>query len=166
MSTVKLPDSRSRGGRSDIASFDSVPFDVFDPFQDDPLDRDAGPMFDWIPNDGNPLQMTAVPPKPRRKVHSLRKSYGLGIDARRTAVYRCHNVEDSPMYHFLENRFQVVSNAVLLALANAVVENSPAWSRPRPPTRSEKRVKAGLVLWMIRNSPHVMEYFSSPQGSG
>jgi hypothetical protein len=64
------------------------------------------------------------------------------------------------MYHHVQAHYPVVTKMVLLQLVNAVIKNAPEYLHPRPPTRSEKRAKAGLMLWIDNHARQVLAYLS------
>jgi hypothetical protein len=72
-----------------------------------------------------------------------------------------HKAQNSYVYRFLQNDYAHITHSLLIDLAKAVVENTPGWERPSPPSRNEKRVKAGILTWMDRNAPQVLHYLTS-----
>jgi hypothetical protein len=101
-------------------------------------------------------------PAPAAQRHRRRRStYGQGIDARRTREYREYELNTSPVYTALEKAYPRVTRALLLELANAVIAESPPQFRPRPPNRSQRRAKGGLVSWLDANQCAVVHYLLS-----
>lgn len=144
-------------------SSDANPFDIFDSNEADPF---SGPRFGvhtaddvpWIPGDTASLQIETAESTPQKKTQRVRTPYGYGIDAGRTAKFRAYTASECPIYQYLQCYCGTVTMAALLKLAKAVVESVPVWCRPGLPTRSEKRSKTLLVMWMESNAFYVRNY--------
>jgi hypothetical protein len=130
--------------RSDsVGAFDSANLELFPMLSDDVLDAEW-----WkVPR--------------QHKVPRVRKPYGQGIDARRTSVYRQCKVSQSMIYQFLQHHYGSISHAFLLELVGSIINSCPEWQRPIPPSRSAKRIKAGVVAWMESNVTYVLSYVNS-----
>jgi hypothetical protein len=142
-------------------SLEPFALDVTDPCSYFQFDSDSSAESDWISGQiPSPLN-TLDQPISKKRIRRSRKPYGYGVDARRTAKFRKHNITRSWMYHYLEAHYHVVTKDMLLRLVNAVVESIPEHLRPQSLTRSEKRVKAGLMLWIDGHAGQVLTYLSS-----
>jgi hypothetical protein len=87
-----------------------------------------------------------------------RIQYGHGLDARRTAKYRCYPISESPVMRSLLQHPDAVTRQGMMTLIDSCLATCPPDRRPNPPTRSQKRVKGGLVSWMDENASFVMHY--------
>jgi hypothetical protein len=145
----------------EVSSLEPFAMDAPDPFWEFRFDSEPVDDCQWIPGQ-DPAPPAQVPsPTSEEKVPHIRKPYGHGIDARRTVRFHEYGVRDSWMYRYLLCRYRALTKHVLIELASAVIENAPESSRPQPPTRSEKRAKAGLLLWIDRNACLVLDYLRS-----
>jgi hypothetical protein len=94
---------------------------------------------------------------PRR----VRKKYGQGIDAKRTAVFRNYQPRQVFVLQLIHELFPVVTRQVLMELIVNALARFPLSMRPRQPTRAQKRVKAGLLAWIDENQSFMTWYLNS-----
>jgi hypothetical protein len=104
--------------------------------------------------DSPPLEKPARASRPRCR-------YGSGIDAQRTAPFRFYPMDRSLIYRHLEKSSGTVTKELLMSIVAGTLEQAPPEQRPPPPTRSQKRSKAGLVTWLDTNTALVMGYLRS-----
>jgi hypothetical protein len=87
-----------------------------------------------------------------------RRRYGDGIDAKRTEQYRAYPADRSIIVPEIARLFGKVTKGLLLRVIEDSLRLCPEDRRPVAPTRSQKRMKAGLVAWIDENRPLVMAY--------
>jgi hypothetical protein len=90
-----------------------------------------------------------------------RHPWGYGRDAMRCARFRNYPVVASPIFRYLSQGNEEITKASLQRLIDLCIASCPKDLCPKPPTRSQKRVKAGLVYWLDKNSICVMKYLAS-----
>jgi hypothetical protein len=87
-----------------------------------------------------------------------RKQYGQGIDAKRTAIFRHYRIQDSYVVRQIACLVPVVTRQVLMNLISDALQNCGDLVCPSPPTRDQRRVKAGLVSWIDHNTAFMSRY--------
>jgi hypothetical protein len=90
-----------------------------------------------------------------------RKNYGTGIDAKRTSSTRRYPAAQSRVLRLLAQYGFPTLKADLLQLINDALKNCPENERPQKPSRSQKRVKNGLVQWMDINEQLMEQYITT-----
>jgi hypothetical protein len=70
-------------------------------------------------------------------------------------------MEQSPIYRYLAQTSGPVTKQLLVSIIAGVFQQLPPNQRLPPPTRSQKRAKAGLVAWLDDNLPGVFSYLQS-----
>jgi hypothetical protein len=130
----------------DIDSFDVAPLPHIDPMADLTLESDYS--FDFV--------------YPTNNSHSGRQPYGHGLEARRSAPYRSYPMCRSPVLHFLHLSYGTVTKEMLLNMIRTSLRRCPESARPAPPTRAQRRMKAGLVAWLDENATFMMCFLHSP----
>jgi hypothetical protein len=140
--------------------FDDSYFDTFegpdfpgDPIGDNGLNSDSEPPSQAMPN----LTTSEVPAVSFQPPHH-RKKYGQGIDAKRTEIFRRYPTADSYILHQIGKRFKRVTRQVLLDLIDGALASHAQRVPLEPPTRNQKRVKAGLVAWIDDNAAFMHRY--------
>jgi hypothetical protein len=93
-----------------------------------------------------------------KKSRAQRKSYGSGIEAKRTAFMKNYDTSRSPILLLLRQCGIPDTKSNFLALIQNAVLDCPENERPTHPSRSRKRVKGGLVQWMDMNAEFIQEY--------
>jgi hypothetical protein len=81
-----------------------------------------------------------------------RERWGHGQEARLTAHYRRYEVGRSPIYRILQHQFPMVTAKGMCELIECIIASCPEEQRPRGPSRSQRRVKGGLVCWLDAHS--------------
>jgi hypothetical protein len=87
-----------------------------------------------------------------------RTPYGSGIDARRTASFRSFDFKGSQVHQLLQQTHPDLTKEILRKIIKTIIENCPENVRPKEPTRSHKRSKRGLGLWLQENVKLVISY--------
>jgi hypothetical protein len=108
----------------------------------------------YMPSDDHP----EPPAAPR---NGRRRPYGSGIDARRTAQFRAYHIETSPIFRCLERIYGKVTKEMLTDVIVGALHHALPSRRPPPPSRSQKRAKAGLATWIDDNALFVMDFLRS-----
>jgi hypothetical protein len=67
----------------------------------------------------------------------------------------------SPIYRYLAQTYGNVTKQLLLSVVAGALRQSSLDQNPFPPTRSQKRAKAGLIAWMDKNTPLILNYLES-----
>jgi hypothetical protein len=139
--------------RAPIPEF--LDIDSFDVDLDRQYDNDPDPFEDSFISDWNfpsePSHTYPIPSSRPKTVPSSaqrRHGYGMGVDARRSARYRAYPVQSSTIHRRLCDVYGIVTKEMLQALITAVIDRSPVTARPLAPTRSQRRVKGGLMAWL------------------
>jgi hypothetical protein len=125
----------------------------FEPFEDSYFGEEG--TVDY--NDGEDLMetnsvATAISDARSRRVTGeplrQRVPYGTGIEAQRTAVIANYDISRSPILSLL--RIYDISDDMksLLTLIKHVLLSYPEGERPNPPSRTQRRMKRGLVQWL------------------
>jgi hypothetical protein len=83
---------------------------------------------------------------------------GTGIEAQRTATLRNYDTSRSLILLLLRRYDISDSNENLRALIRHVLLNCPENERPNGPSRSQNRVKLGLVQWLDTNVELVQQW--------
>jgi hypothetical protein len=68
----------------------------------------------------------------------------------------------SPVLRFLRDSYGTVTKEMLLNMISASLRRCPESARPLPPTRAQRRMKAGLVSWLDENATFMMCFLHSP----
>jgi hypothetical protein len=89
-----------------------------------------------------------------------RYPWGYGRDAMRCARFRSYPTAASPIFRYLSQGNIEITKRELQILINLCIASCSEDIRPNPPTRSQKRAKAGLVCWLDENAPCVMRYLT------
>jgi hypothetical protein len=165
----------SDGERSDLDPFQNDDDEYFDlePFAgpDIPVDL-IGTDAMHSDRDSQP-QMTqpetvafAHGPTARRAVPSAspRRAYGQGIDAQRTAIFRHSQMRNTILLEYLRRLFPVITFQVLNDLIVGALANCSEGTGPKRPTRTQRRVKGGLLAWMDYNSAFMYWYLRRRYG--
>jgi hypothetical protein len=87
--------------------------------------------------------------------------YGSGIDARKTASFRQFDFRRSGVYQLLQQVHPTLTKETLRKVINNILENCPVEIRPKELTRSQKRSKRGLGLWLQENVGLVTAYVAA-----
>jgi hypothetical protein len=87
-----------------------------------------------------------------------RTPYGSGIDARRTASFRSFDFKRSQVHQLLQQIHPELTKKILREIIKSILENCPENVRPKESTRSHKRSKRGLGLWLQENASLVVSY--------
>jgi hypothetical protein len=129
---------------------------------DSPLDViDNQPLFD---NEIITLtQVTKIPIDQHHVLRTIRSRHpwGYGRDAMRCARFRSYPITISPIFRYLSQGNEEITKASLQRLIDLCIASCPNDLCLKPPTRSQKRVKAGLVYWLDKNATCVMKYLTS-----
>jgi hypothetical protein len=80
-----------------------------------------------------------------------RRQWGTGREASLTAVYRHYDLSQSPAFYLLGSDTSNLTIEQLLQLIHQIRESIPAESRPKGPSRTQRRVKVGLIAWLDMN---------------
>jgi hypothetical protein len=132
----------------DIDSLDLSLFPHFD-FSLDLLDN--GEIFDpdqSLP--GEEAQSKSLAAKGKR---SRRRSGTHGADVKHHSRYRAYPIDESPIWQQLHRKYSIVTKDMLTQLIALSIRICPECARPIPPSRAQKRAKAGLVAWIDFNAP-------------
>jgi hypothetical protein len=81
------------------------------------------------------------------------------------SVRRSRDITNSWIFPYLRRRCPNLTRTALIQLAKDIVKDVSNCSRLIPLSRSEKRTKFGVVMWMERNAPYVLGYLSM-EGNG
>jgi hypothetical protein len=137
--------------------------DLF-PLSDDDLLLDTvdnQPLFD---NEFISLPQVADDPIDQQRIPGMvhpRQPWGHGRDALRCMRFRNYPAAASPIFHCLSQGKSEITKPTLQTFIDLCIASCPEDMRPKPPTRSQKRVKAGLVYWLDENALCVMRYLTS-----
>jgi hypothetical protein len=82
-----------------------------------------------------------------------RREYGRGAEAARTSQVRSYDISQSKVYEWLQAKFKSVSKQMLLHLIRNICDACKEMNRPPPPSRTQMRVKNGLVQWLDDYEP-------------
>jgi hypothetical protein len=77
-----------------------------------------------------------------------RRGYGDGEEAARTSRFRSYDISQSRSYQWLQRGFGWVSKPMLIHLIRSIRDACPEGGRPAPPSRTQTRIKGGLVQWL------------------
>jgi hypothetical protein len=130
-------------------------------------DNNSNDSDDWQYFDCDDLPATESLPISRSQTNSCqitlgklqqRRLYGTGIDAMRTAKIRDYDTSKSCILQLLEQQRFIIAKVGLLKLINNALLSCPVNERPNGPSRSQKRLKAGLVQWLDMNSMFMEQY--------
>jgi hypothetical protein len=135
----------------DIDSFDIMPFPRIDPTVD-PLNRDSLMESEYSFDEAAATEDS----------QTTRPPYGYGVEAQRSAPYRAYPMSRSPVLHLLRGSYDTITKEMLLRIIHASLRRCPESARPSPPTRAQRRMKAGLVSWLDENSTFMMCFLRSP----
>jgi hypothetical protein len=127
------------------------------------LDLDLDLSLDLFPEDGDDpfpgleFQSSTLP---IRQI-TRRRQWGTGIEASFTAPYRRYDMSQSPVFRFLRTDVSNLTMTMLSSLIRQIRESLPEHRRPKPPSRTQKRVKAGLIYWLIIHWEIVITYLQT-----
>jgi hypothetical protein len=77
-----------------------------------------------------------------------RRNYGSGPEAARTSEFRSYDISQSKSYKWLQDGLGYVSKEMLIHFIQTILTACPEASRPPSPSRTQRRVKNGLVQWL------------------
>jgi hypothetical protein len=91
-----------------------------------------------------------------------RVRYGTGIEAKRTAQFRCLEVRNSSVLRYLHLNHRP-TKAFLIRLVKALIDEAEFTQSNElsKPTRTERRSRSALVLWLERHIQHMLQFFES-----
>jgi hypothetical protein len=124
----------------DIDSFDIPPFSPVDSYfglaRDDALSNLENSFNESLQRQASNLTIQQA------------VKYGQGVEAQRSARYRTYDIKQSDIFQELRDMYGTVTKEMLFGLITASMDSCPLHLRPLPPTRTQKRAKAGLVAWI------------------
>jgi hypothetical protein len=157
----KDSDEAARPDWSNIDAFDPRPVTEFDPCPDNLDDLSSW----WLETHGEVAHVSQILDREQCSIRSKsmvqRRPYGQGRDAHLTARYRGYRVGDSAICSRLQRFMSPLTKRIMLNLIEGALANCPEDIRPRPPTRTQKRVLGGLIAWTEDNASFLMRYMCS-----